>query len=322
MSGGSAVVRMRGSVQAAAAIAALNGAIPDGGWQQLTVRAAETAEQRSSRITAISGRQSGGAMGPGLAPPSPGMPPTGAAVSCALPPAGPGGAVSAALRRVQSSRGAGGSQGSMHCYTGGVVGARHSADCSSDWVRDNSLSSQRSSMEVGGRHAAATVFNNRCSSDSGSGGEGSGSEELATGEAGASGAGAAGAAGVAASGGSGGGPSSVEAQRMLLEAVLALVGQVEVGQISVVSEQQRLARRGGMAGVVHVLAPVLSPACQMPTRRADAYPSAARPSPHPVAHVMPPPCRPQCVQPWRMPWQPPRAALRTRPTKPTTMQGG
>jgi hypothetical protein len=233
------------------------------------VRAAETAEQRSSRITAISGRQSGGAMGPGLAPPSPGMPPTGAAVSCALPPAGPGGAVSAALRRVQSSRGAGGSQGSMHCYTGGVVGARHSADCSSDWVRDNSLSSQRSSMEVGGRHAAATVFNNRCSSDSGSGGEGSGSEELATGEAGASGAGAAGAAGVAASGGSGGGPSSVEAQRMLLEAVLALVGQVEVGQISVVSEQQRLARRGGMAGVLHVLTPGLPPACQpaCPPRR-------------------------------------------------------
>ncbi|EFN58074.1 hypothetical protein CHLNCDRAFT_142360 [Chlorella variabilis] len=215
LSGGSAVVRMRSTVQAAAAISALNGVVPEGGWQQLTVRAAETAEQRSSRITAINGRQStGGGMGLGAGHPHSPLQALGAPGGASLPPAGPGAAASAALRRVHSARGSG-SQGSLQCYTGGVVGEggglppqRHSAD----WARDGSMdSSRRSSMDA---MRSASAAYGRCSSESGSGGDGSGSEELAASEGGAS-----------------VGPSA-EAQRMLLEAVLALVGQVEGGQLS------------------------------------------------------------------------------------------
>jgi hypothetical protein len=201
---------MRSMSQAASAIAALNGVVPDGGWQQLTVRAAETAEQRSNRITAINGRQSGGSIGglgllPSLSPSS----------GTALPPTGPA-ATSAALRRVHSARGAG-SQGSLHCYTGALVGeggvagaaSRHSVDWGGLAGRDASMdSSRRSSMDAVRSASAAFA---RSSSDSGSGGSGGETCE---------------------EGGEAGAPPAAEAQRMLLEAVLALVGQVEAGQLT------------------------------------------------------------------------------------------
>lgn len=197
LSGGSAVVRMRTMPQAAAAIAALNGVVPDGGWQQLTVRAAESAEQRSSRISAINGRQ-------GLGPPSP----------AALPPAGAAGA----LRRAQSGR-SGSSAASLQCFTGALMGGsgadllavaaaggRRSVDWPLPGGSSVSLDSRRSSMD------AARC--GRSSSDSGS-------EEA---------------------GGAPGNPAGVM-QRMLLEAVLALVAQVEAGQLGLVS-----AARGALAG--------------------------------------------------------------------------
>lgn len=226
LSGGSAVVRMRNAAQAAAAIAALNGAVPDGGWQQLTVRAAETAEQRSSRITAINGRQ----QGPGG--PSPASPMQGA-----LPPAGPGGAgAAAALRRVHSARSTG-SQSALQCYTAGLAADALAAALpaqlrrgSLDWAGGpgpQSLdSSRRSSMEVTRCGSAAMMHAGagRTSSDSGSG---SGSDELPPMTAAA-------LAGAEAGAGAGVGRADGELQRMLLEAVLALLGQVESGQLSLV----------------------------------------------------------------------------------------
>lgn len=200
LSGGSAVVRMRSTTQAATAIAALNGIVPEGGWQQLTVRAAETAEQRSSRIVAINGRQ-----GTGLAPPSPMQ-------HSALPPAGPG----AALRRVHSAR-ATSSAGSLQCFTGGLMGQGQGdmpVRRSVDWASCSLDSSRRSSMDA--------MRCGRSSSDSGS-------EELP--------ALAAEAAAL---------PTGA-LQRMLLEAVLALVGQVETGQISLVSWRGWLGLAGGWA---------------------------------------------------------------------------
>ncbi len=189
LSGGSAVVRMRTPSQAGAAIAALNGVVPEGGWQQLTVRAAETAEQRSSRITAINGRQGG--LGSPLQPPP------------ALPPVGPG----AALRRVHSARPAS-SQGSLQCFTGGVLGGEAPSRRSADWGALGSAasmdSSRRSSMD------ASALRGGRSSSDSGS-------DELPALAAEATAL-----------------PTG-ELQRLLLEAVLALVGQVEAGQLSLVS---------------------------------------------------------------------------------------
>jgi hypothetical protein len=188
LSGGSAVVRMRTPTQAGAAIAALNGVVPEGGWQQLTVRAAETAEQRSSRITAINGRQGG--LGSPMQPPP------------ALPPVGPGGV--GALRRVHSARPAS-SQGSLQCFTGGVLGGEGVPPRrSTDWGLGSTASmdsSRRSSMD------ASALRGGRSSSDSGS-------DELP------------GLAAEAAALPTG------ELQRLLLEAVLALVGQVEAGQLS------------------------------------------------------------------------------------------
>lgn len=184
---------MRTPAQAAAATAALNGVVPEGGWQQLTVRAAETAEQRSNRISAINGRTGG--LGSPMQPPP------------ALPPVGPG--AGGALRRVHSARPTS-SQGSLHCYTGGVLGgegvpSRRSADWAMTMGSAASLdSSRRSSMD------ASALRGGRSSSDSGS-------EELP--------ALAAEAAAL---------PTG-ELQRLLLEAVLALVGQVEAGQLSLVS---------------------------------------------------------------------------------------
>lgn len=224
LSGGSAVVRMRNAAQAAAAIAALNGAVPDGGWQQLTVRAAETAEQRSSRISAINGRQQGTG---GPAPTSP--------LQVALPPAGPGGAgAAAALRRVHSARGAG-SHGSLQCYTAGLaadsLGGALPAQLrrgSLDWQGTNSMdSSRRSSMDVARCGSSAAMLHagaGRTSSDSGSG---SGSDDLPP-------IAAAALAGAEAGAGAGMGRAEGELQRMLLEAVLALLGQVESGQLSLV----------------------------------------------------------------------------------------
>jgi hypothetical protein len=199
LSGGSAVVRMRSTTQAATAIAALNGAVPEGGWQQLTVRSAETAEQRSSRITAINGRQTG-----------PGSPMQQlAGPNAPLPPSGPG----AALRRVHSARGTG-SQGALHSSypsMGDDMQAhqqpqRRSVDWAGMGAGSSMHSSRRSSMD-------AMRTNARCSSDSGSGSIDelpalAASEEL----------------------------PSADLQRMLLEAVLALVGQVEGGQLSLVSK--------------------------------------------------------------------------------------
>lgn len=230
LSGGSAVVRMRSTTQSAAAIAALNGIVPEGGWQQLTVRSAETAEQRSSRITAINGRQQGGGMGSG-APGSP-LHQLTASGAGGLPPNGS--AAAAALRRVHSARGAS-SQGSLQCYTGGLLGPGGSGELppqrhSVDWVmglgsRSSMDGSQRSSMDVIRSGAAF----GRCSSDSGSGGGDSanGSDDQGQGQQGMGGSGAAGG-GEAGQGV----PPSGEAQRMLLEAVLALVGQVEGGQLT------------------------------------------------------------------------------------------
>lgn len=194
LSGGSAVVRMRSHSQAGTAIAALNGIVPEGGWQQLTVRAAETAEQRSSRISAINGRQAGGPGSP-MAPP-------------ALPPAGPGGA---ALRRVHSARGSA-SHGALQCFTAGLasdslsglplqmqpqhqrrsldyMGAQHPHGS-----RESLDSSRRSSMDVTARcnsnASAANLMNMHMmnmmhGSSSGGGGGGrssnsdSGSDEMA-----------------------------------------------------------------------------------------------------------------------------------------------
>lgn len=217
---------MRNAAQAAAAVAALNGAVPDGGWQQLTVRAAETAEQRSSRISAINGRQQG-AGGPGPASP----------LQVALPPAGPGGAgAAAALRRVHSARGSG-SHGALQCYTAGLAADTLAAALppqlrrgSLDWAGGagpNSLdSSRRSSMDVARCGSAVMMHASaaRTSSDSGSG---SGSDELPPMAAAALGGGETGA-------GAGAGRAEGELQRMLLEAVLALLGQVESGQLSLV----------------------------------------------------------------------------------------
>ncbi|PSC69825.1 von Willebrand type A [Micractinium conductrix] len=219
LSGGSAVVRMRNTTQAAAAIAALNGVVPEGGWQQLTVRAAETAEQRSSRITAINGRQGTGA---------PGSP-----MAHALPPAGPGGA---ALRRVHSARSSG-SHSALQCYTGGLAsdalgGAMPMQRRSLDWPHGSTVSmdsSRRSSIDVARCSSAGGPgmmhAGRRSSSDSGSG---SGSEEqLGMGGGSATGS-------LPAEGPAGGAPllSNSELQRMLLEAVLALLAQVETGQLS------------------------------------------------------------------------------------------
>lgn len=201
LSGGSAVVRMRTPSQAGAAIAALNGVVPEGGWQQLAVRAAETAEQRSSRITAINGRQGG--LGSPLQPPP------------ALPPVGPGGT----LRRVHSARPAS-SQGSLQCFTGGVLGGEAPSRRSADWALGSTASmdsSRRSSMD------ASALRGGRSSSDSGS-------DELP--------ALAAEAAAL---------PTG-ELQRLLLEAVLALVGQVEAGQLSLVSRQGGGPRAGWSVG--------------------------------------------------------------------------
>ncbi|KAL4427902.1 hypothetical protein ABPG75_001991 [Micractinium tetrahymenae] len=244
LSGGSAVVRMRNAAQAAAAIAALNGAVPDGGWQQLTVRAAETAEQRSSRITAINGRQQGA----GPAPASP--------LQAALPPTGPAGAgAAAALRRVHSARGAC-SHGALQCYTAGLAADALAAALpmqlrrgSLDWAAGpqgpNSLdSSRRSSMDVarcGSSVATLPSGGGRTSSDSGSG---SGSDDMPPGAA------------VALAGGemgaiprSNGGPAGGEMQRMLLEAVLALLGQVESGQLSLPA--MRSALESALAAAKH-----------------------------------------------------------------------
>ena len=201
LSGGSAVVRMRSTTQAATAIAALNGAVPEGGWQQLTVRSAETAEQRSSRITAINGRQTGpGSPMQQLA--GPGAP---------LPPSGPG----AALRRVHSARGTG-SQGTLHSSypsMGDDMQAHQQPQRRSvDWAGVGAGSSMHSMHSSRRSSMDAMRTNARCSSDSGSGSIDelpalAASEELPSGDL----------------------------QRMLLEAVLALVGQVEGGQLSLVS---------------------------------------------------------------------------------------